>query len=50
MSPEKMADSVELAFATWTCGGPRNVVLDGAGIPHGKGHLGDFTHTEKDTN
>ena len=42
VSREKTADSIELAFGTWTRGGPRNRVhvLDGdPDLPHEKGNL-----------
>ena len=39
----KTAEPIEMPLEVWTCGGPRNRVLGGAWIPHGKGHFGGST-------
>jgi len=37
--PCKMAKPIETPFGMWTRVDPRNYVLDGVEMPHGKGHF-----------
>jgi len=39
VSPAKMVEAIEMSFGLRTRVGPRNHVLDGVHIPHGKGAL-----------
>jgi len=36
VSPARTAEPIEMPFGLWTREGPRNYVLDGVQIPHGK--------------
>jgi len=39
VSPAKMSEPIEMPFGLWAQMGPRNHVLDGVQIPHGKGQF-----------
>jgi len=39
VSCAKMAEPIEMAFELWAWMDPRNHVLDGVQIPHGKGQF-----------
>jgi len=39
VSPAKTAEPIEMPFGLWAQTDPRNHVLDGVHIPHGKGQL-----------
>jgi len=39
VSPAKTAEPIEMPFGLWARVGPRNHVLDGVHMPHGKGQF-----------